>query len=177
MNPLPSLRAADLSAAPLDTFWLDLASGAAPHRGHLIRLAGVAEDYATQPPGSGYGRVAGARDEDGIILVSCRRFRAAAGTTSTRPTSVLSHQRQQADALCEPDGESRQQLCGNLPEPWSRHRTAHQDDGDARRRLSAWRAAAPDLIERTDGDGNLCASQTRVCDHRTHRNSERYGQP
>lgn len=111
MNP-PSLRAADLSAAPLDTFWLDLASGAAPHRGHLIRLAGVAEGYATQPTGSGYVRVAVARDEDGIILVTCRRFRAAAGTTSTRPTTVLSHQRQQADALCEPEATAGRSCAG-----------------------------------------------------------------
>lgn len=136
---IPVISLASPQDGPADTFWLDLASGRAPHRGHMIMLAGLAEGYATQPTGFGTVRVATARDEHGTILVTCRRL-TVRDRTGDYPADYRAWRAMGTlRPCCEPDGDSRQKLCGGLPEPWSRHCAAHQDQDDARLRVAAWR--------------------------------------
>jgi hypothetical protein len=136
---IPVISLAEPQAGPADTFWLDLASGDTPNRGHMIMLAGLAEGYATQPTGFGYVRLAVAKDEHGSLLVTCRRL-----PTRDRLGGYPADYRAYGIGgngllpCCERDGDARQELCGELPEPWSRHCAAHQDAEDARRRVAAW---------------------------------------
>lgn len=128
-------------AGPIDTIWLDPAAGSAPHRGHLITLAGLTAAHATLP-GSNV-RVAAARDEHGVILVTCHRL-TVRDRTGDYPADYRAYRCGGGSALhpcCQPDGDDRQELCGSLPEPGSRHCADHQDQDDARRRLTAWRDA------------------------------------
>jgi hypothetical protein len=139
--PVPLISLGEPHGEPLGTLHLDLAQGGRPGRGDLISLAGLTAAHSTLP-GSNV-RVAAAWDDyDAPVLVTCHRL-PARDRLSDYPADYRAYQASGGTLLpcCEPDGDDRQQLCGNVPEPGSRHCAAHQDQDDARRRLTAWRDA------------------------------------